>query len=116
MLRILIACGEKALEAFEASNNPWTRSSWPTSSGHPPVSRRTRRARALLAQLDRLDPQLVRQYRLVLPNLANHRPGCFALEEELDDLPGLGADDAVEQHAGRDAALTGWVSKVSGAV
>ena len=39
-----------------------------------------------LAELDRLDPQLLRQRRLVLPNLTDHHLGCLTLEEELDDL------------------------------
>ena len=34
-------------------------------------------------ELDRLDPQNLRQHRLVLPNLADHRLGCLSLEEEL---------------------------------
>jgi hypothetical protein len=38
------------------------------------------------AELDRLNPKIVRQRRLVLPNLADHRLGCLPLEEELDDL------------------------------
>ena len=46
--------------------------------------------------LRRLDPQILRQRRLVLPNLTDHRLGCLALEEELDDLLGRGADDAVK--------------------
>ena len=45
-------------------------------------------------ELDRLDPQLLRQLRFVLPNLADHRLGCLPLEEELNDLLDLGADDA----------------------
>jgi hypothetical protein len=51
-----------------------------------------------LAEFDCLDPEIVRQRRLVLPNLADHRLGRVALEEELNDLLGLGADDAVEEH------------------
>jgi hypothetical protein len=41
------------------------------------------RACALLApaELDRLDPHLLRQHRLVLPNLADHRLGRVALEK-----------------------------------
>jgi hypothetical protein len=42
-----------------------------------PVTRRP------LVKFDRLDPQLLRQLRLVLPNLADHRLGCLPLEEEL---------------------------------
>jgi hypothetical protein len=61
----------------------------------------------LLAELDRLDPQLLRQQRLVLPNLPDHRPGCLLLEEELDDLLGLGADDAVEEHAVSISLISG---------
>jgi hypothetical protein len=38
-----------------------------------------------LTELDRLDPQILRQQRLVLPNLINHRLGCLTLEEELND-------------------------------
>ena len=33
-------------------------------------------------ELDRLDPQNLRQHRLVLPNLADHRLGCLSLKEE----------------------------------
>jgi hypothetical protein len=47
-----------------------------------------------IAELDCLDPQILRQQRLVLPNFADHRLGRLALEEELHDLLGLGADDA----------------------
>jgi hypothetical protein len=39
-----------------------------------------------LAEPDRLDPQIFRQRRLVLPNLTDHRFGCLPLEEELDGL------------------------------
>jgi hypothetical protein len=59
------------------------------------------RSKASVGELDRLDPQLIRQHRLVLPNLVDHRLGFLALEEELNDLLGLGADDAVEEHAVR---------------
>jgi hypothetical protein len=38
-------------------------------------------------------------------NLADHRLGDLPLEEELDDLLGLGADDAVENAAGKCAGL-----------
>jgi hypothetical protein len=55
-------------------------------------------------ELDRLDPQIVRQRRLVLPDLADHRLGCLTLEKELDDLLGLGADDAVEAWKGKGGA------------
>jgi hypothetical protein len=44
---------------------------------------------ATLGQLYGLDPQILRQHRLVLPDLVNHRLGCITLEEELDDLLGL---------------------------
>ena len=37
-------------------------------------------------QLDRLDPQNLRQRRLILPNLADHRLGRVGLKEELNDL------------------------------
>jgi hypothetical protein len=37
-----------------------------------------------LADFDLLDP-LLREHRLVLLDLADHRLGCLALEEELDD-------------------------------
>jgi hypothetical protein len=40
-------------------------------------------AQSLSVELDRLDPQLLRQHWLVLSNLINHRLGCVALEEEL---------------------------------
>jgi hypothetical protein len=56
-------------------------------------------AQPFLTELDRLDPENLSQQRLVLPNLADHRVGCLPLEEELDDLLGLGTDDAVEKHA-----------------
>ena len=56
-----------------------------------------RQRRYLHEELDRLDPQLLRQRRLVLPNLADHRLGGLPLEEELHDLFGLGADDTVEE-------------------
>jgi hypothetical protein len=46
------------------------------------------------------------QQRLLLPNLADHRLGGLPLEEELDDLLGLGADDAVEEHAASIARRT----------
>jgi hypothetical protein len=49
------------------------------------------------AELDRLDPQTLCKRRLVFPNLTDHRLGCLVFEEELDDLLGLGADDAVEE-------------------
>jgi hypothetical protein len=39
---------------------------------------------ALPSQLDRFGPQLLRQRRLVLPNLTDHHLGCLTLEEELD--------------------------------
>ena len=45
-----------------------------------------------------------RKRRLVLPNLADHRLSCIPLEEELDDLFGLGADDAVEAWKGKGGA------------
>ena len=51
-------------------------------------------------QLDRLDPQIIRQQRLVLPKLTDHRLGGLPLEEELGVLLGLGADDAVEGTCG----------------
>jgi hypothetical protein len=34
------------------------------------------RSKTSVGELDRLDPQLIRQHRLVLPNLADHRLGC----------------------------------------
>lgn len=43
-------------------------------------------------ELDRLDPQILRQERLVLPNFADHRLGCLAPEEELHNPLGLDAD------------------------
>ena len=55
-----------------------------------------------LVELDGLHSQALRQHRLVLPNLVDHRLGCIPLEEELDDLLGLGADDAVEEHRRKD--------------
>ena len=42
-------------------------------------------ARLALAELNRLDPQIRRQQRLVLLNLANHRLGRLPREEELND-------------------------------
>jgi hypothetical protein len=62
-----------------------------------------------LAELDRLDPQLLRQRRLVLPNLTDHHLGCLTLEEELDDLLGLGADDALKEHGLEDRHLAALV-------
>lgn len=67
-----------------------------------------------IAKLDRLDPQILRQQRLVLPNLTDHRLGRLTLEEELDELLGLGADDPVEEHVARIRALTESVSELSG--
>ena len=55
-------------------------------------------------KLDRLDQQFLRQRRLVLSNLTDHRLGRLPVEEELDDLLGLGADDAVEAWKGKGGA------------
>ena len=55
-------------------------------------------------KLDRLDQQFLRQRRLVLSNLTDHRLGRRPVEEELDDLLGLGADDAVEAWKGKGGA------------
>jgi hypothetical protein len=38
---------------------------------------------ATLGQLYGLDPQILRQHRLVLPDLVNHRLGRVPLDEEL---------------------------------
>ena len=63
-----------------------------------PTSGEKARGDAAPSRADPLDPQILGQHPLVLPNLAGHPLSGLALEEELDDLLGLGADDAVEEH------------------
>lgn len=51
-------------------------------------------------RFDRLDPQILRERRLVLPSLADHRPGLRGLEEELDYFSAWAGDGAVGEHVG----------------
>jgi hypothetical protein len=54
------------------------------------------RLRQSCLEFDFLYAQDCRELRLVHPNLTDHRLGRLLVEEELNDLLGLGADDGVE--------------------
>ena len=45
-------------------------------------------------ELNRLDAERLGEDRVVDAHFSDHRLGCVGLEEELNDLLGLGADDA----------------------
>jgi hypothetical protein len=59
-------------------------------------------------KLDRLEAECFRERSIVAAPLADHCLGCVALEEELDDLFGLGADDAGEEHVVRISSCA-WI-------
>ena len=58
------------------------RPGWPEDFGGCHACPETDLGKRFRAELDRLDRHPVRQHRLVLPNLADHRLDCLALEEE----------------------------------
>lgn len=68
-------------------------------AGSAPLNRLDPHAHAGgLAELDRLDSEQRRRFRLVLLDLGDELLSTLALEEELEGGLGLRADDAEEEH------------------
>src|SRR5215210_1129507 len=66
------------------------------------------RFRQSCLEFDFLYAQDCPELGLVVPNRTDHRLGSLALEEELDELLGVGADDAVAKHVVRLSSCA-WI-------